>query len=1105
MAIFRSFSEIVNSIIERLRLTQPNLDTKPGTVARDVFIDIQADQLEKLHSSLVIVSDKQSPELATGKDLDRWASNFGMTRSPGSPSNGFVVFTTNNISTDIPIPSGTVVTARNGLQFRTIGSFILSVAEKNRFAAIANRLRSGLDLAGITDGFAIEVPVRAASAGTSGNISSLQITDHNLPDPLKITNLKSFNGGFNIESDAAFRSQIFSIFSGSNTGTAFGYRNAAISVPGVNDAIVIEPGNSLMLRDGTETIEINDGTFRILNSGTGGKVDLYILGTQLEEIVESYIFTDKSGTGDAADERNDFILGQSGLDPTLTSTERRVKAFNEGVLPAQPADSLISVIGSSSGILAQQVIDLEGNQSGNYALIKDLNVDTGGSPFGFDKLRFISSEKEVAAESIIKKSLNSVDALRFSGTTDLIDVFQDISIIGENSKISSADKTVLKLVHFPLISVSRVVNKTTGEVYVIESQNINSDSGLNETGEIIISGKTLPSTADVLSVDYIWRLYYDKFIDYNGEFTGAQFVDNSVTDSVDWGTSNGIKSEMSIIEKTDDDLEYQVQVAHNVSRVISLFSGIDISATVSQVESIGGALVPGVVLDSDEEVIDNIISITNEHGVELYNTVTADGSFLGRTIILPTDSPINNSIDVNVFYNKIELYNIEDGDGAFSNNIITLPSQDILSGAEVLEEVDDLFLTAETIYVDYVAEINEIVPSQSLTSLPINGTNSSNILLNSSLTTIEGSNQPVFYNFDVNGNIINNERFGPTRLAATISGSTRSGKLKIAGETLIRIETDIIAGVSTDGLIFDMGPSLKSYFNLTTIPSNIGIARIDSVKSKDNPDTEIQLIGHKLKNNVYGFGVSDIDSNLSNVEFALPTNQNNNTLSFSTGEILTVNMLVFNTADTEDLFFFSNGKVFTEKVFARIQKISISSGFRSPAGSLIGSLIINPVSQPGIGLSYSANYKFTAPVEGERITVRYNLNRLISDVTANLENVRCITADVLVKEAPTISVNVQGQIIVNEDVANETQTVLENVSNAVVNLLNSSTLGTTIDYSDIINAATSIAGVDSVNISIFNESGNTGRRSFIKALDNQSIIAGEVIFTSISRKDFRIT
>lgn len=1104
MAIFRSFSEIVNSIMERLRLTQPNLDTKVGTVSRDLFVDIPADQLEKLHSSILLVSEKQSPASATGNDLVRWANNFGISKTSGSPANGIAVFTTNEISTDIPIQSGRLVTARNGLQYRTIGSFIMSVAEKNRFSANANRLRSALNLAGITDSFAIEVPVTAVNPGTSGNISSLQIIEHNLEFSLKVTNLTSFNGGSNTESDAAFKARVFAVFSGSNTGTAFGYRNAALSIAGVNDAIVIEPGNTLMLRDGTETIEVDDGSFRILSSGTGGKVDLYILGTQLEEIVESYVFTDNSGTGSASDERNDFILGQGTLDSTLTSEERRVKAFKEGILPLQPVEALVSVIGSSSGILSESTTT-DGVTTGNYSLVKDVNVETGGSPFGFDKLRFISSEKEVAAESIIKQSINSVDALRFSSSTSLIEVYQDISVLSENSSVSSADKTVIKLQHSPVVTVSRIRNKTTGEVYVIESQNIDSTTSLNNDGEIVISGKTLPSSADVLSVDYIWRLVYDKFNDYNGEYTGVQFVDESVSDSVDWGVGNGITAESSNVERTLDGLEYQIEVAHNVSRVISVYSATLATGDIGEVSGSGASLVPGVVLSLTDDAITNIISVKNENGVELYNTINKDGSFSGRTIILPSDSSTGASTTATVFYNKTELYDITDADGTFSNNIITLPSEDILSGNEILSEVESLYLTAEDTYIDYVAEINEIIPSVALTSLPINGSDSSNVMLDKSLTVVTGSNQPIFYDFSVSGDITSVERFGPTRLTATLSGSTRSGKLKVLGETLTRFELSVTAGVSVSGLTFDMSSAIKSALGLSTIPSNIGIARVDSVTSADDDDVTVDLMGHILNTNVFGFGVVEKDTDVSSTIFTLPPTTNNTSLSFSSGEILVVNLMIYNTSDSEDLFFSGNGSVITDKIFGKVDRFSVSSGFRGSSSSLIGSVVLTPTNQPGVGLAYSANYMFTAPIEGERITVRYNLNRLISDVTANLENVRSITADVLVKASPTLSVDIIGELIVNEDVISETDTVRENAANAVVNLLNSVTLSGTVDYSDIINAATSVAGVDSINISTFNESGKTGRKSFIKALDNQSIVAGEVIFTSVARQDFRIT
>ena len=183
----------------------------------------------------------------------------------------------------------------------------------------------------------------------------------------------------------------------------------------------------------------------------------------------------------------------------------------------------------------------------------------------------------------------------------------------------------------------------------------------------------------------------------------------------------------------------------------------------------------------------------------------------------------------------------------------------------------------------------------------------------------------------------------------------------------------------------------------------------------------------------------------------------------------------------------------------------VSSGFRNSVGTLVGSISVNVKNQPENNNTYLTDYDFKAPKEGERLTIRYNLNRLITDVTSGLEDVRSITADVLVKEAFELAVDVEGQILINENTENGSSTIRENVENAVVNLLNTSTLGGTVDYSDIISVATAISGVDSINVSLFNEADKTGRRSYIKALDNQVITANSVTFEVVSRQDFRIT
>ncbi len=379
MASSRGFSDIVNSMIERLKVSQPNLDTKPGSVSRDLFIDLPADQIARFYNVLNVLSQKQSLASSSGQDLDYLASNFGIGRKTGSPASGFIVVCTNNLSSDIPIPTGTTATSRNGLTYKTLGNYSMSVGEKGRLSANATRLKKSLNLAGITANYAIEIPVECTRVGTSGNISSMQIVSFDVSlNGLTVTNLSPFTGGQSREGDDGFRSRILSIFSGANIGTSSGYRNAVLSLSGIQDAIVVEPGSSLMLRDGTETISTTDGSTRILNSGNGGKVDIYVLGNKTEPISESYIYTDLSGKGDPTREENDYVLGQQNQDLSRTIEERRVLALKNNNLPLQPVSEVVSITGSKSGDLVEKYIDEYGNVIDGYITVSGRDSMSGG-------------------------------------------------------------------------------------------------------------------------------------------------------------------------------------------------------------------------------------------------------------------------------------------------------------------------------------------------------------------------------------------------------------------------------------------------------------------------------------------------------------------------------------------------------------------------------------------------------------------------------------------------------------------------------------------------------------------------------------------------------
>ena len=1095
MTKFKTFSQIVRSMRDNLKLSQPNLDTKPGSVSRDLFIDIPADEIESLYRAMSAISEKQNPQTAVGSDLDKWARNFGITRRSPSPANGLVIFSTNTINSDLPIPSGTLVSAKNGVNYRTIGNYIFSVSDKSRYAATATKLRSSLQIAGITDQYAIEVPVSCISAGKAGNIASLQVNRNDLSDPLRVTNLVSFSGGSNQESDASFRARIFSVFSGANTGTASGYINAALSVSGVLDAIVVQPGNTLMLRDGTEIIELDDGKTRVLSSGSGGKVDIYIIGTQLEEVTETYIYTDKSGRADATDTRNDHVLGVQLIDTTLTSEERRVNAFATGNFPLQPVNALISISGTSSGILFEKSIDVNSVQSGNFELIKDTNVDTGGSPFGFDKIHFISSKKDVTGESINKKEFNSVDALKFTEINEISDIYQDISVQRENSSVSSANRNIVILNHKPITGVSKIVNKTTGETYVIQNQNLNS-SGLNVDGRVIISGKTLPVQSDILSCDYTWRLYFENSIDYNGALNDKK--DLRISDSADWGSPNIITLEESILKTTNDDQEFQVEVDYKISRVLGIYTFTEAESTIIDLDDSGKF---GISLNIQESAVSNIISVINSNKLELYKTSANDGSFAGRKIILPSDSPYIANETVTIKYNKVEFYNITDGNGISSNNIITLPSRDILKSNELEDLADNIVLSNAPIFVDYVATTNIIIPSISMSTLPVySGT--SNSLFDSNLLTIVDSAQPVFYRYN-DSSIDDLLKYSPSRLSTTVSGISKSGRVRFSGETLTKLTFEC-PWASFVGLKLDVQQYIKDFLNIQTIPSNIGIARVLSVYASDD-GTYLDSHGSSLNSVQYSFGSQRLDESLSKTQFILPSTPVNTSIPLTSGSKVVVTLFIYNSNDTEDLYFQADGQHITSKMFIRVNSISAFSGFRNNIGNIIGTIIIKNYTQPIQNSLYYIDYNFKSPKEGERLTIKYNLNKLILNASTAVEDLRSITADVLIKESPSLPIDVFGELLISDDALTQSETIKEDVSNKIVNLLNTSVLGSTIDYSDIISSAASVPGVDSINVSLFNESGNVGRRTYIKALDNQNIIAGTVIFTVKPRSEFQIT
>lgn len=726
MVTIRSVNEIISNLLDFFRMAQPDLDTKPGTVARDLFIEGPSSQLSLLYDEVQGVSNSQSLRLVIGTDLDKLGKNFGLVRKQSTPSTGVALLTFSSLNATINVPKGSPVYTAGGLAFTTTAGTSIVTSNINFYRSVATKFSAQLAFVGITDQYAVEVTVVASAAGSAGNIGQYSLNKVNIPGISNVTNVVAFAGGTDQETDAAFRNRILSTFSGSSVGTSLGYLNAALSVSGVQDAVVIGPGDPLMTRDGTVS-EVINGTLTVISEGSGGKVDVVALGTNDVSNIDTFIYQDKSNNNDPTSSKNNFVLGQLSSNANMSISQKRITDINNGQVPFQPVDTILQVTGSSSGTnFIPFSTDQYGRGSGNYALVKDTGV-YGGSPFGFDTFVW-KSNQIVFQEDLIKGQTNSQDPTTFTGVLQVTDAQQQLNVTNENSQVTS-DRSIIQLLHVPATSVTRVFNTNTGERYLITNQNYDNTTPFNSTGRIQISGNTLPAPSDILQVDYTWVVDYDRYSDFDG------LVDTQnprvVTDSIDWGYPSAITNELVDFILSPGNNYYIGTTSHPVDTVISCNKFLQVDGYVQLVTS-------GTYVNRLSVVVSNLAASTSSVNsvrwknskTELYDTAQNNGTFTSAagvnginivyttTIILPNDTVAQPGDSVTTFLNATDVFHSTSAQGSSNGTQVTIPSSLVNTTADRIN-----------LRVTYIANVNNLFSSVT-TFLPASRTGNGYVLSN---------------------------------------------------------------------------------------------------------------------------------------------------------------------------------------------------------------------------------------------------------------------------------------------------------------------------------------------------------------------------------------
>jgi hypothetical protein len=262
-----------------------------------------------------------------------------------------------------------------------------------------------------------------------------------------------------------------------------------------------------------------------------------------------------------------------------------------------------------------------------------------------------------------------------------------------------------------------------------------------------------------------------------------------------------------------------------------------------------------------------------------------------------------------------------------------------------------------------------------------------------------------------------------------------------------------------------------------------------------NPTFDYDLTNYGINNTKWDKANAIEITTLSNTQVKLAATVTNEENSITTGDAIRVIFYYSKANDYEDMFFSRNGSAITNKTFGHINSVNRFYGMQDSGGNISGKVLIDATNQPDGNSVYSVDYDYIAPKNNERITINFEYNKLISDATQAVELKRPITADVLVKEASKVEVDVSVSVVVTTSYKNSKETVKQDVSDNVSAALSATQLGTTVDASDIVNSIYNVSGVDRVNVTRFNKHGVSGTKLSVLAEKNEYIAPGDIAVT----------
>lgn len=273
-----NFDNAANTVISGIKAYNPRLDTREGTVLRDLLVNPEAaiegviagqiDEARKCSSLQLLQEAQDAGEEVDQSDVNAILSNFNITPSAGKTAKGIVKVIVSEQRMSYSIAKGAKFSTTDGVVF-TVDEQILAASSSSSIVRgiSTNKLYSG------AAGYFFLVPVTAEEPGTSGNIvQGTSLTpDSSISSFVMAEAYKDFCGG----SDTQQLSDVIKNIPSGLSIRGFVNKSAAEGMlksefdDGDHPIVavsIIGYGNSAQLRD----------KHNIFGVGVGGRIDLYV-------------------------------------------------------------------------------------------------------------------------------------------------------------------------------------------------------------------------------------------------------------------------------------------------------------------------------------------------------------------------------------------------------------------------------------------------------------------------------------------------------------------------------------------------------------------------------------------------------------------------------------------------------------------------------------------------------------------------------------------------------------------------------------------------------------------------------------------------------------